>query len=103
MKKLVLYEPATDALSEGMSLGDEALFRILIFINEVAQNEDIAIERYNIEDDPRAFVVNKTVSNLVKEKGHSVLPLALLNDFVIKEGGYPTDEELTEALKRIAN
>ena len=86
-----------------MTLGDEALFRILIFINEASQNEDITIERYNIKDDPKAFVVNETVSSLLKEKGPTILPLVLLNDFVIKEGSYPTDDELTEALINIAN
>ena len=103
MKKLVFYEPATEDLLKGITLEDEALFRILIFINEASQNEDITIERYNIKDDPKAFVVNKTVCNLLKEKGPDILPLVFLNDFVIKEGAYPTDDELTEALKNIAN
>lgn len=99
MKTLVFYEPETDTVNDIVPLGDEAFFRILVFISQKAEGEDIAIKRFNIKKDPREFVLNKAVTQILQDKGQECLPLIFLNDVLIKEGGYPTDEELSAAIK----
>lgn len=54
-----------------------------------------------MKDDPKALLLLiKSLSALAKEKGHSILSLVLLNDFIIKEGGYPTNKEINRGFKK---
>lgn len=52
------------------------------------------IKRYNLATEPSVFVGNQMVSQLLHEKGSDSLPITVLNGQVVKEGTYPTNEEL---------
>jgi hypothetical protein len=61
--------------------------------------EGIDIQRYQPQTHPFVFMGNMTVSSLVKENGQSVLPITVYNGKIIKQGEYPTLEEMEEAVR----
>ncbi|MBT2709503.1 arsenite efflux transporter metallochaperone ArsD [Pseudomonas sp. ISL-84] len=54
------------------------------------------IKRYNLANEPAVFADNKEVNNVLHEKGPDSLPVTLLNGAVVKEGKYPSNDELAQ-------
>jgi hypothetical protein len=57
-------------------------------------NQKIAVERYNLAQQPQAFAASGVVRAALKEYGNECLPLILVNDTIISRGRYPKREEL---------
>jgi hypothetical protein len=57
----------------------------------------VAVERYNLAQQPQAFVAETRVSALLREAGETALPLVLCDDAVLAVGRYPTREALARA------
>ncbi len=96
MKKIEIYDPAMCCSSGvcGPSVDPE-----LIRISSVVQNlkaKGFLITRYNLASEPDAFVSNDQVAELLNEKGPNVLPIIIMDNQVVKEYEYPTNEELME-------
>ena len=54
------------------------------------------IKRFNLGNDPAAFVENKTVNALLFDKGVESLPVILVDGEIAKTGDYPAAEEFAE-------
>ncbi|MFD5853303.1 arsenite efflux transporter metallochaperone ArsD [Cytobacillus pseudoceanisediminis] len=54
------------------------------------------IKRYNLANEPAVFADNKEVNKVLHEKGPDALPVTLLNGAVVKEGKYPSNDELAQ-------
>jgi len=61
---------------------------------QLLKKAGIKTKRYAINQAPLVFVQNKVVSDFIKANGPGKLPLALLDNQIIKSGGYPTIDEL---------
>lgn len=57
-------------------------------------NQRIAVERYNLAQQPQAFAANALVNSTLHEHGNDCLPLILLDGSIISEGRYPSRDEL---------
>lgn len=57
-------------------------------------HQRIAVERYNLAQQPQAFAAREVVKTALKEYGNECLPLILLNEMVISQGRYPSRDEL---------
>ena len=57
-----------------------------------------SVERLNIAQEPKAFMANKTVSELIHKNGRKILPITLVNGEVFLTEEYPTYETLCEVL-----
>jgi hypothetical protein len=57
-------------------------------------NQKIAVERYNLAQQPQAFAASEVVKTALKQYGNECLPLILLNGAVISKGCYPTRDDL---------
>lgn len=55
----------------------------------------VTVERFNLSQEPEAFVAHPVVSEALSEGGADVLPLILVNERKVSEGVYPTRENLT--------
>jgi hypothetical protein len=62
------------------------------------KSEGILVQRYNLSQNPGAFVENKLVNTALMEKGESALPLLLVNGKTAFSGRYPDREELATLL-----
>ncbi|PLR85647.1 arsenite efflux transporter metallochaperone ArsD [Bacillus sp. V33-4] len=96
MKKLEVFDPAMCCPTGvcGPSV-DPELTRIAsaLFLIE---GKGFTVKRYNLASEPDVFIDNAKISQLLNEKGPSVLPIVLFNDVIVKEAAYPTNDELAE-------
>lgn len=72
---------------------DPVLVRFAADLHWLA-NQGIAVERYNLAQQPQAFAASEAVMTVLKQHGNDCLPLILLNGLVVSEGRYPAREEL---------
>lgn len=57
----------------------------------------VTVERFNLGQQPQAFVANPRVSGILREAGEAALPLVLCDDEVLAVGRYPPREALAQA------
>ena len=74
---------------------------VLLDVNEMIlalQGAGIAVGRYQMASHAQAFVSNREVFRLVREKQLAALPITVVKGSVIKVGAYPTLAEVRAAL-----
>ncbi len=60
------------------------------------KSQGCQVERYNLAQQPMAFVENKTVHQLLATEGTDCLPLVIVNGEVVSRKAYPSRQALTE-------
>jgi hypothetical protein len=78
-----------------------ALDPVLVKMNDAVlalKKQGVDVERYNLAQQPKEFIGNKTVAGLLHKKGKKILPVTLVGGEVFKTGGYPPYEDLCAAL-----
>lgn len=63
------------------------------------KQQGIAIDRFNLSQQPMAFVDNLLVKRFLETSGAESLPLILLNGEMVLAGRYPTRQELARWAK----
>lgn len=58
------------------------------------QNQGLQVERYNLAQQPQAFVQNAVVKQALVAEGEKCLPLVLLDGEIVSRGVYPARDEL---------
>jgi hypothetical protein len=98
MRKVVIYEPAMCCPTGvcGPSV-DPELLRISTVINNLKSN-GIKIERYNLANNPQAFVDNQEINKMLNDNGVEILPVTMVNGRVVKSKAYPSNAELSKLL-----
>jgi hypothetical protein len=61
-------------------------------------NQRVAVERYNLAQQPQAFAANEIVKASLRQHGNECLPLILLDGAVVSEGAYPTRNDLARMI-----
>lgn len=74
---------------------DEELMRVSTTVDKLKKN-GASIDRYNLTNNTKEFVENKTINNLLNEKGEDILPVVMIDDEVVMTGRYPSNEEFYE-------
>lgn len=94
MKRVEVFDPPM-CCSTGVCgpKVDPALVKFAADLHWLA-NQRIAVERYNLAQQPQAFAANALVKTVLHEHGNDCLPLILLDGSIISEGRYPSREEL---------
>lgn len=72
---------------------DPALVRFAADLHWLA-NQRVAVERYNLAQQPQAFAANEVVKEALRQHGNECLPLILLDGAVVSRGAYPTRNDL---------
>lgn len=99
MKKMSIYEPAMccDTGLCGVGVNTE-LLRISTVLNALKKN-GVAVDRFNLNSAPMAFVNNQTIHTFINEKGAEALPAVMLDGKIIMTGRYPTNLEFMSLLE----
>lgn len=94
-----IYDPAMCCSSGvcGPSV-DPALAQFAAALKFVSGQPGISIERYNLGQQPQAFVENESVKSMLGNGGEKELPFIFINDQLWVKGRYPSRSELLEAL-----
>ena len=94
MKKLKVFDPPL-CCSTGIcgASVDQALIDIAADLEWVKSN-GASVERFNLGQQPLAFVETPAVKSALETQGNEVLPVTLLDDAVVLTGRYPTRSDL---------
>lgn len=94
MRTIEIYDPAmccsTGVCGPGV---DPELIRMSSVVNNL-KKKGISVSRFSLSSEPDAFVANPTIKQLLTDQGPDVLPVILLDGQVVKQQGYPSNEEL---------
>lgn len=63
------------------------------------KSQGVIVQRYNLSQDPAAFVDTEAVGDALREGGVAALPLVLVNGQRAVSGRYPDRKELADLLK----
>ena len=93
MKTIQVYDPPM-CCSTGLCGNDidPALVSFAALLTQLSQ-KGVKVERYNLGQQPMAFVQNPVVKALLDKEGVAALPLILIDGEVHHKGRYLTDEE----------
>ncbi len=58
--------------------------------------EGVHVERYNLSQQPQAFLANPVVKAALNQEGRDCLPLIVVNGAIVSKGRYPTRKELAQ-------
>lgn len=92
---LKVYDPAMCCSSGvcGPSV-DPVLVRFANVLDFISNHSNIHVERYNLGQQPQAFVDNPQVKSLLAEGGDTNLPFIFVNDKLIFQDRYPSRGEI---------
>lgn len=96
--KIEIYDPPMCCPS---GLCGPSIDPILIKMNDAVlalKKQGVEIERFNLTQQPKSFMANKTVTDLLHKNGKRVLPVIIVNENVFRIGEYPSYEDLCDAL-----
>jgi hypothetical protein len=95
-----VYDPAmccsTGICGPGV---DQQLLQVARYLRRF-EAEGIKIERFNLTQQPNAFVENPRVAGLLQAFGEQALPVTLVNGTILTYGAYPSSEEISAALAK---
>ena len=96
---MMIYDPAMCCSTGvcGPSV-DKNLLRVATTVSSLIK-KGVKVERHNLSDNPQAYIDNVEVNKLLNDKGVEVLPITIVDGYVIKTGEYPTDEEFVSFLE----
>jgi hypothetical protein len=94
MKKVEVFDPPM-CCSTGVC-GPNVDSRLVKFAADLhwLANQKIAVERYNLAQQPQAFAASEIVRAALQKYGNECLPLILLNGAIVSKGRYPNRDEL---------
>ncbi|TFD99730.1 arsenite efflux transporter metallochaperone ArsD [Jeotgalibacillus salarius] len=97
MKSITIFDPAMCCSTGvcGPSV-DPELTRVANALFKLEQN-GVEVNRYNLANDPAAFVENHEAKSFLEDKGIDSLPLIYINGEQFAEGTYPSNSELADA------
>jgi len=58
----------------------------------------VKVERYNLTNNPQAFIDNKTTNEILNKDGVEVLPVTIVDGNVVKTKKYLTNDEFIKFL-----
>ncbi len=96
--KIDIYDPAMCCSS---GLCGPGIDPVLVKMNDAVltlKKQGVEIERYNLAQQPKEYMANKKIAELLHKNGKKVLPVTIVNGEVFRTGGYPAYEDLCMAL-----
>jgi len=96
--KVEIYDPAMCCSS---GLCGPAIDPALVKVNDaiiVLKQQCVEVVRFNLAQQTKLYMENKTVADLLHKNGKKVLPITFVNGVIFKTGEYPSYEELCKAL-----
>lgn len=98
MKKMIIFDPAMCCSTGvcGPSI-DPELLRVATVLKNLKSN-GVIVDRYNLTNNPQAYVENKIINELLNKEGVDILPVVIVDGEVVKTKAYPTNEEFCTLL-----
>ena len=93
-RKIEVYDPSM-CCSTGVC-GTDVDPKLVQFASDLAwlKSQGVSVERYNLAQQPAAFVANPMVGEALKKQGNGCLPLVLVDGVIATRTIYPNREQL---------
>src|SRR5665647_972365 len=103
MRKVQVFDPAL-CCSSGVC-GTDVDQKLVTFSADVdwAKQNGLAIERFNLAQQPMTFAENAAVKGMLERSGEAALPITLVDGEVAFAGRYPTRDNLARWLGTVAS
>ncbi len=98
MKKLTIFEPAMCCETGVCGVDPDTLLITFSADIEWLRKQDVTVQRFNLAQEPAAFINDPVVKTEINELGEDCLPLFLLDGSVVSRGKYPDRAELQALL-----
>jgi arsenite methyltransferase len=97
--KLEVFDPAM-CCSTGVC-GPDVDPKLVRFAGDLKwlQEQGVEVKRFNLAQNPGAFVANESAQAALNQKGEAALPLLLVEGQVLASGDYPERDRLIKALR----
>ncbi len=95
MSKLKIYEPAMCCETGVCGVDADAILITFTADIEWLKKQGVSVERFNLAQEPAAFISDTQIKAEINEKGETCLPLLMLEDRIISRGSYPDRSQLT--------
>ena len=94
MTKITVFDPAMCCSTGvcGPSV-DPELVRFAADLDGIA-SEGVSVERFNLAQQPEAFVAHPEVTEALRERGDQALPVVIVDGRKVMEGAYPSRAQL---------
>ncbi len=94
MTMITVFDPAM-CCSTGVCgpTVDPELVRFAADLDSLA-TEGVSVERFNLAQQPEAFVAHPEVTEAMRERGDQALPVVLVDGRKVMEGAYPSRAQL---------
>lgn len=96
MTKLTIFEPAMCCETGICGVDPDTVLITFTADIEWLRNQGLEVQRYNLAQEPSAFVADSTVKTEINRHGESCLPLLVLDGNVISRGNYPDRAQLQQ-------
>jgi acetyl esterase/lipase len=98
MKDIKVYDPAM-CCSTGVCGPDidPILPQVAAFLHQLKEH-GVTVDRFNLSQQPMAFVQNPEVKALLQSEGTDVLPLFFIDGILALKGAYPDHDKRKEWL-----
>lgn len=98
MNHIVIYDPPMCCPTGlcGANVNPE-LLRVATLISKL-NHIGAGISRFNLSKNPRAFIDNAQIRKILNAEGKNALPITMVNNQIVKKGGYLTNEEFCDYL-----
>jgi arsenite-transporting ATPase len=98
MKTLEIYDPALCCSSGVCGPSPDQILIDFAGTIEALKTQGIEAKRFNLAQEPMAFVQNATAKDILTNKGETELPLVFVNGELKFSKSYPTLRQLQQAL-----
>ena len=98
MPRLEVFDPPM-CCSTGVC-GPDVDPKLVAFSSDLEwlQGQGVEVNRFNLSQEPHAFVANDAVKEALGNEGNDVLPLLLIDGTVVCRGFYPQRSQLQQML-----
>jgi len=96
--KIEIYDPAMCCSS---GLCGPSVDPALVKMNDAVlalKKQNVEVERFNLAQQPKAFMENKKIAELLHKNGKKILPIIIVNGEIFKTGEYPSYDDVCKAL-----
>ena len=95
MSKVKIYEPAMCCETGVCGVDADAVLITFTADIEWLKKQGVSVERFNLAQEPAAFISDTKIKAEINEKGETCLPLLMFEDRIISRGCYPDRSQLT--------
>ncbi len=94
MTKLAIFEPAMCCETGVCGVDADTVLINFTADTEWLKTQGIEVQRFNLAQEPSAFISDPVVKTEINEHGETCLPLLVLDGTVVSRGNYPDRAQL---------